>query len=161
LKELYTYFSQVLNSYRNVGLLIFRLGIGGMFMWHGFPKITGGIEKWTELGKTMEVFGIYFAPAFWGFSSGFAEFCGGLLIAVGLFYRLACLLLAINLSVAFTSQMAEGKGLFKSSQSIEDGFSFLGALFVGPGKYSIDEYLRLNELGSRADIEHERIISKS
>lgn len=149
MKALYVYFSQKMQSYQDVGLLIFRLGIGGMFMWHGFPKVAGGIEKWTALGKTMEVFGIYFMPQFWGFMSGFAEFFGGLCIVLGLFYRVACLLLAFNLAVAFFSQMAGGKGLDKASQSLEDGFSFLAALFVGPGKYSLDEYAGLNKQVSK------------
>ncbi|WP_211285255.1 hypothetical protein SPACI_000290 [Sporomusa acidovorans DSM 3132] len=144
--------SQILSSYRDLGLLIFRLGLGGMFMWHGFPKIAGGVAKWTALGKTMSVFGISFAPAFWGFMSGFTEFFGGLLLALGLFYRPICVLLAGNMAVAFTSQMLEGKGLFKASQSLEDGFSFLGALFVGPGKYSLDQILGFNaEHGSLQD----------
>ncbi|CUH96833.1 hypothetical protein P22_2944 [Propionispora sp. 2/2-37] len=147
MKELYIFFSQRLQSYQDLGLLIFRLGIGGMFMWHGFPKIFGGIEKWTALGKTMETFGIYFMPAFWGFMSGFAEFFGGLFVALGLFYRLACFLLVFNLGVAFVSQMVGDKGLLKASQSLEDGFSFLAALFVGPGKYSLDEYAGLNKSG--------------
>lgn len=145
MKSLYIAFNQLLKSYQDIGLLLFRLGIGSMFMWHGFPKIFGGIEKWTALGKTMATFGITFAPAFWGFMSGFAEFFGGLLIAIGLFYRLASLLLAFNLGVAFLSQMIDNKGLLKASQSLEDGFSFLAALFVGPGKYSLDEYLQRNE----------------
>ncbi|WP_371379090.1 DoxX family protein [Sporomusa aerivorans] len=145
MRNLYFDFTQTMKAYQNVGLLIFRLGLGGMFMWHGFPKIFGGIEKWTALGKTMGTFGIDFAPAFWGFMSGFAEFFGGLLIVLGLFYRLACLMLVFNLGVAFISQMADGKGLMKASQSLEDGFSFLGALFVGPGKYSLDEYLEKSD----------------
>ena len=145
MRNLYFDFIQTMKAYQNVGLLIFRLGLGGMFMWHGFPKIFGGIEKWTALGKTMGTFGIDFAPAFWGFMSGFAEFFGGLLIVLGLFYRLACLMLVFNLGVAFISQMADGKGLMKASQSLEDGFSFLGALFVGPGKYSLDEYLEKSD----------------
>lgn len=144
MRELYVWFSQVLYSYRDIGLLLFRLGLGGMFMWHGFPKMIGGVEKWTELGQTMAVFGIAVAPVFWGFGSAFAEFVGGFLIAAGLFYRPACLLLIINLSIAFLSQMLTDKGLLKASQSLEDGFSFLAALFIGPGKYSLDEYLGLN-----------------
>lgn len=151
----YIAFNQTVKSYQNIGLLLFRLGIGGMFMWHGFPKIFGGVEKWTELGKTMGTFGIHFAPALWGFMSGFSEFVGGLLIAIGLFYRLACLLLTFNLGVAFVSQLADGKGLMKASQSFEDGFSFLGAFFVGPGKYSLDEYLQRTEsVGEFTELPH-------
>ncbi|BBB89896.1 MAG TPA: DoxX family protein [Methylomusa anaerophila] len=149
MKNWYVDFNQAIKSYQDIGLLIFRLGLGGMFMWHGFPKIFGGMEKWTALGETMGMFGIHFVPAFWGFMSGFAEFFGGLLIALGLFYRLACLLLVFNLSIAFASQMIGGKGLMKASQSLEDGFSFLAAFFVGPGKYSVDEYLQQNKAANK------------
>lgn len=128
-----------LSTYQNFGLLIFRLGLGGMFMWHGAPKIFGGMGTWTALGKTMGVFGVSIAPAFWGFMSGFAEFGGGLLLALGLFYRWAALLLTINMFVAVVSQLIGGAGLLKASQAIEDGFSFFGAMFVGPGRYSLDE----------------------
>jgi len=131
-------------SYIDFGLLIFRLGLGGMFMWHGFPKISGGIEYWTNLGKSMAVFGITVAPAFWGFMSGFAEFVGGLFFAIGFLYRPACLLLVSNLLIAFSTQMLSDKGLMKASQSLEDGFSFFAGFFVGPGKYSLDELLGLN-----------------
>jgi putative oxidoreductase len=132
------------SSYIDIGVLLFRLGVGGMFMWHGFPKISGGVETWSALGKSMEVFGITLAPAFWGFMSGFAEFVGGFLLVIGFLYRPACLLLVSNMLVAFTTQMLSGAGLMKASQSFEDGFSFCAAFFIGPGKYSLDELLGVN-----------------
>ncbi len=142
--------AQILSHYRDLALLIFRLGLGGMFMWHGWPKIIGGTEKWAGLGKTMGTFGIEFAPGFWGFMASFAEFGGGLLFALGLFYRPACFLLLSNMFVAFTSQMLDGKGLQKASQSLEDGLSFFGAAFVGPGKYSLDHFLGIEESSEKA-----------
>lgn len=145
MKHLLRYLAQILSSYRDLALLLFRLGLGGMFMWHGWPKIIGGPEKWAGLGKSMGTFGIEFAPAFWGFMSSFAEFGGGLLFALGLFYRPACLLLFSNMLVAFVSQMIDDKGLQKASQSLEDGLSFFGATFIGPGRYSLDRYLGIEE----------------
>jgi putative oxidoreductase len=144
MQKLFLKLNQLLSTYRDCGLLIFRLGLGGMFMWHGAPKIVGGAAKWAGLGKAMGAFGIHFAPVFWGFMASFAEFFGGLFFAIGLFYRPACFLLAFNMFVAFGSQMLGDKGLSKASQSLEDGLSFMAALFVGPGKYSVDEYLKLN-----------------
>ena len=38
--------AQLLSAYRDSALLIFRLGLGGMFMWHGWPKIIGGPATW-------------------------------------------------------------------------------------------------------------------
>lgn len=141
MKNILIFVNQCLFAQRDYGLLLFRLGVGCMFMWHGFPKISGGEEKWLELGKSMGTLGIHFAPAFWGFMPGLIEFVGGLFFALGLFYRPAAFLLFSNMSIAFISQMLEGKGLMKAAQSFEDGFSFLGAVFVGPGKYSLDYYL--------------------
>lgn len=146
LKQLLQPFAQGLSRYSDSALLIFRLGLGGMFMWHGWPKIIGGTDKWAGLGKTMGTFGIEFAPTFWGFMASFAEFGGGLLFALGLFYRPACFLLFSNMMVAFSSQMIDGKGLQKASQSLEDGLSFFAAGFIGPGRYSLDHFLGIEEL---------------
>ncbi|QDR81589.1 DoxX family protein [Sporomusa termitida] len=145
MKQSLRLFARFLSRYRDLALLIFRLGLGGMFMWHGWPKIIGGPEKWAGLGKAVGTFGIEFAPGFWGFMASFAEFGGGLLFAVGLFYRPACFLLFSNMMVAFISQMMDGKGLQKASQSLEDGLSFFAAAFIGPGRYSLDYLLGIEE----------------
>lgn len=145
MKQSLRLFARFLSRYRDLALLIFRLGLGGMFMWHGWPKIIGGPERWAGLGKAVGTFGIEFAPGFWGFMASFAEFGGGLLFAVGLFYRPACFLLFTNMMVAFASQMLDGKGLQKASQALEDGLSFFAAAFIGPGKYSLDYLLGMEE----------------
>ncbi|MBP2636635.1 MAG: DoxX [Firmicutes bacterium] len=149
LKQLLQPFARGLSWYSDSALLIFRIGLGGMFMWHGWPKIAGGPQAWAGLGKTMGVFGIAFAPVFWGFMSGFAEFGGGLLFALGLFYRPACFLLFGNMMVAFSSQMIDGKGLAKASQSLEDGLSFFAAGFIGPGRYSLDHFIGIEETAEK------------
>lgn len=139
LKEL----SHGLSAFRDLALLIFRLGLGGMFMWHGWPKIVGGPATWERLGQAMATFGISFAPTFWGFMASFSEFAGGLLLAIGLFYRFAAFLLFFTMFTAFSSQIAGDKGLSKASQSLENSFSFFAAIFIGPGKYSLDYLLRI------------------
>jgi putative oxidoreductase len=144
MKKIIEAINTVLFMQKDAGLLVFRIIIGGMFMWHGLPKILGGPETWIPLGQTMKVFGIYFAPGFFGFMSGASECFGGLLIFLGLFYRVAAVFLCINLLTAFSSQLLQGKGLFKASQSFEDAASFLAAIFVGPGRYSLDHYLGLD-----------------
>lgn len=133
------------SSYRDLALLIFRVGLGGMYIWHGWPKIVGGPAVWSKLGQAMSAFGIGFAPTFWGFMASFAEFGGGLLFVAGLFYRFASFLLFFTMFTAFFSQIAGGKGLAKASQSFENSFSFFAAIFVGPGKYSIDYWLGIEE----------------
>jgi len=59
---------EFLDKYKNTGFLILRLGIGGMFMWHGYGKLTAGPELWEKLGMALSYVGINFAPtAFWIF----------------------------------------------------------------------------------------------
>lgn len=158
MKQLLQHFAQALSRYMDLALLLLRLGLGGMFMWHGWPKIIGGTEKWAGLGKTMGTFGIEFAPTFWGFMSSFSEFGGGFLFALGLFYRPACFLLFSNMLIAFTSQMLDGKGLQKASQSLEDGLSFFAAGFIGPGKYSLDYYRGIEQPAEKSL--HNKLIRK-
>lgn len=128
-----------LNKYRDFGLLIIRIGLGAMFIWHGYPKLIGGPEMWTGIGGSMGAVGINFLPAVWGFLAAVTEAVGGLLIILGLFFRPICLLLVINLVVAALFHLNKGDGLMGASHAIEDGIMFLGLFIIGPGLYSIDK----------------------
>ena len=33
---------------KDLGLLLIRITLGGLFMIYGWPKITGGVEKWEK-----------------------------------------------------------------------------------------------------------------
>ena len=134
-----------LDKYKDIGLLILRIGIGGMFLFHGGPKIVGGPEKWEQLGMAMGNFGIHFLPVFWGFMASFAEFFGGIMIILGLFFRPACMLLTINMIVATSFHLNRGDSLSGASHAIEVGIVFLSLIFIGPGKYSLDERLKPNQ----------------
>ena len=56
----------VLDRYRDAGLLLLRVGIGLSYMGYGAPKLSGGPPMWEELGQAMRYLGITFAPAVWG-----------------------------------------------------------------------------------------------
>lgn len=123
------------------GLLILRIGVGTMFVLHGEGKLFGGPEKWAKLGKAMGDVGIDFAPLFWGFMAAFAEFFGGILVALGLLFRPALVLLVITMIVAANRHLAAGEPFMSASHAIELGIVFLALLFTGPGKYSADSKL--------------------
>jgi putative oxidoreductase len=129
-------------KYRDIGLLILRVGIGIMFMGHGLPKLTAGPEKWAILGGTMEVLGVSFAPMAWGFMAAFSEFAGGILLALGLFTRPACFFLLATMIVAASMHISKGDPFLKYSHAMEAGILFLGLIFIGPGKYSIDNLIK-------------------
>jgi len=116
---------------------VLRVGIGAMFMAHGWPKMAGGPAKWEALGEAVAVFGIGFAPVFWGFMAAFAELVGGLLLALGVAFRPACALLLSTMIVASARHIAQGDGFGKASHAIEAGILFFSLLLIGPGAYCL------------------------
>jgi putative oxidoreductase len=128
-----------LSNYKNAGLLVIRVGLGIMFIYHGLPKLTGGEETWVKLGTTTKFVGINFAPMFWGFMAAAVETLGGLLIIIGLAFRPVCLLIIINLIVAAALHFGTGGGIEAAAHAIEDGITFLGLFIIGPGKFAIDK----------------------
>jgi len=128
-----------LGKYRNTGLLLLRIGLGTMFIIHGFPKLAGGPNGWTGLGGSMKVIGIDFLPIFWGFMAAATETFGGFLLIVGLFFRPVLILLIFTMIIAALVHFGKGDGLGGASHAIELGIVFFGLIFIGPGKYSVDK----------------------
>ena len=130
-------FSQ-LGNYRNTGLFIMRVGIGAMMIYHGLPKITHP-EKWEGLGMAMGSLHIHFFPAFWGFMCAVTETVGGLFSILGLWFRLVSLLMIIVFTVAVLHHINAGDGIGGASEALELGFAYIGFLFIGPGRFSVDK----------------------
>jgi putative oxidoreductase len=129
-----------LGKYRNTGLLIIRVGLGMMMMVHGFPKLSGGTEMWAQIGGSMKTVGVDFFPMGWGFMAAATEAVGGLFLLLGLFFRPAAILLLFTMIIASIVHLSDPKqGIMDASHAIELGVVFLGLVFIGPGKYSIDK----------------------
>lgn len=131
-----------LNRFRDLGLLVLRVGLGAMFIYHGLPKLLAGPALWAQLGTATGTLGIHFLPMFWGFMAAAAEGIGGLLLLLGLLSRPACLLMFINMVVAASFHLGKGDGLGIASHAIEAGIVFLSLVLIGPGRYSLDEVIR-------------------
>lgn len=128
-----------LNRYRDAGLLLLRIGVGlYLALGHGWGKISGGPEAWTQIGQATGLIGIGFLPAFWGFMSAFAEFVCSLLVVLGLLFRPALILIVLNMAMAATRHIVTGQG--SPELALIYGIVFLSLLFIGPGRYSIDAF---------------------
>ena len=122
-------------------LLRFLFGFMYFFV-HGRPKIFGGPETWSKLGKTTSYIGIDIFPTFFGFMASISEFLGGLLLMLGLFIRPACFFIALTMLVAIFSHFGRGQGLMGASHAIENLIVILFILLKGPDKFSLDRRLK-------------------
>lgn len=128
----------------DLALLVLRLGFGlSMFAFHGWGKITGGPERWERLGGVMALFGLDFAPLFWGLLAALAESVGSALIVLGLFTRPAAVMLAGTMLVAAWRHLSlpagtDGAGLSGASHALEYLVVYAVLLIAGAGKYSLD-----------------------
>jgi putative oxidoreductase len=128
-----------LNRNRDIGVLLIRIGIGLAFVFvYGEAKMFAGLELWTKLGGAMSNIGITFAPAFWGFLSASAEFLGGIFFTIGLFTRPVAFFMAFNMFVAAMMHVSMHDQWSKVITPIQLFCVFLAIVFIGAGKYSLD-----------------------
>jgi putative oxidoreductase len=138
-----------LGRYADIGLLIFRLGFGlGFIYFHGGVKLFETTEQWIETGSALRHFGINFGHYYFGMAAAVGETVGGLLVALGLFFRPAAALLTWIMIVAFTDNSLTGGNI---SHPFKNIFLFAGFIFIGPGRYSMDYVLSRKREGARLD----------
>ena len=128
-----------LSKFKNTGLLLIRIGLGIMFIMHGYPKLLGGPDRWEGVGSAMGNIGITFLPMLWGLLAALAETVGGICFLLGLYFRPVAIALAFTMLIAALSHLGRGDGLMGASHAIEIGVVFVGLAFMGPGKYSVDK----------------------
>lgn len=133
-----------LDKYHDFGLLVLRVGLGAIMIGHGWPKLIGGAARWKSIGAAMGALGIHFAPTFWGFMAMMAENLGGVLIAVGLFFRPAlAFLLVPTMIVAMLMHMQVRHDPFNTwSHPAALLVVFVAMILIGPGKLSLDAKVR-------------------
>lgn len=125
----------------DLGLLLIRLIIGVVFLFHGSQKLFGmfdgpGMEGFIGMLEGMEV--PY--PEISGWLSACTEFVGGLLVFVGFLTRLAVIPMIFNMAVAIV--MVHPDAFSVSEGGMEFALTLAvvltGLLMTGPGRFSID-----------------------
>lgn len=124
---------------KDLGLLFIRVGIGLIFIKHGFSKIIGGQEVWASLGMSMQNLGVTFMPTFWGFLAACAEFFGGIALVTGFYVRYAALFMACVMVVAIIMHYNQGDGFQLFSHALSLFCVFAGLVISGGGGYAIKE----------------------
>jgi len=128
-----------LDKNRDLGILLFRIGIGSAYLFvHGWAKIMEGPKLWEKIGGAMNNFGITQIHVFWGFMASLSEFGGGLLLILGLFTRTASSFMAFTMLVAAITHLSKLDPWSKVIYPIEMLSGLLLLIFLGGGKYSLD-----------------------
>ncbi|MUP45738.1 DoxX family protein [Gramella sp. BOM4] len=127
-------YSTNLNLFRtDLGLLIFRICIGGLMLTHGLPKLLRFFGP--EEISFADPFGL--GAAFTFSFAVFAEFFCSLFIIFGFLTRIASIPLILTMATAaLIIHMPDGFGKQELPLLYLSGFILL--LLTGPGKYSID-----------------------
>jgi putative oxidoreductase len=141
-KSAYGRYASLLNMLQSPLLLAIRLYWGWQFAQDGWGKLT-------HLAKVTEFFASLGLPAPWlaALLVAMVEFCGGILLALGLASRLVSLVLFVNMTMAYLSVPDDKTNFFHIFSKPEDfygaspftyWFISLLILILGPGLFSVD-----------------------
>jgi putative oxidoreductase len=123
----------------NLGLLLLRIGIGSMFIFHGWPKLQGGPAGWERLGHSMEYVGISFLHIFWGFMAMVAEVFGGICLIAGIGVRVSSAFMLFTMLIAAIANLTMGYGLEGIVEIIEVSSALFMLLIAGGGRFTLKE----------------------
>ncbi len=125
----------------HLGLLLLRVGVGVVFLYHGMPILVGGKESWTALAAEIQPIAPQAVLVTWAFAVGAVEVVCGVLLFLGLYARLAALLLLFEMTIVFGYFLSTAPGELLTLFSLKDVLLFLALILMGPGVYSVDQVL--------------------
>jgi putative oxidoreductase len=121
----------------DLALILLRLAVGSLFVYHGYPKLT----KMRE-GEWMKTIGMSTALVPFG---GFVEFFGGLGLLVGLLTPIIAVLATLwMLSTTWFAKSKLKKKYFGGYElDITLLLAALALAFIGGGTFSLDHLIGL------------------
>ena len=124
----------------HIALLMLRVGLGGMMLTHGIPKLLRGPELWPELGSAVLHVGISGGHAVFGAAAVLAETLGAALVILGFKTRLAALSIVVTMLVATALHLGQGDSWSQISHPMETGLAFFALVIAGAGRFSMDKH---------------------
>jgi len=135
-----------LSSLQPLGLLLLRVAIGVVFVYHGYPKLL-------HQGAGMQGFFVQHGlPGYFVYISGIIEVFGGGMLILGLFARAAGLLLAAEMGVAIWKVHSSGgiTAVHNYEFPLAVGAAAFAIATVGAGMISLDWPLSESRSGARS-----------
>jgi putative oxidoreductase len=126
-----------LKRWEPVALLLLRLGLATVFIYHGYPKLFGGTERFVE---SFQAIGL---PAYVVYIAGVIELFGGIALALGLFTPIAGLLLVLDMAAAIWKyNLNEGISAVREYElPLILGLAALAIAATGGGPFSLDRLI--------------------
>ena len=121
---------------KDIGLLIMRLGLAAVLLWHSVPKLIGGTPAWKSVGTTLAFINLGLPASFLGLLSLALEtLCSISLIFGYLFRPFSSILFVLMLLYSINYFNVAYKTLMMWSLALTS--VFLGFVFTGPGRYAL------------------------
>ncbi|MEI8197147.1 MAG: DoxX family protein [Phycisphaerae bacterium] len=129
----------------SLGLLLLRLALGWIFLFHGSQKLFGafggpGIEGFAGYLKDLPLL----PPVVWAYMAALGEFVGGLCVLLGLLTRLGAIPLIVTMLVAIATVHGP-HGFSREHMGYEYNIALIGMaaalVLTGPGLVSLDALL--------------------
>ncbi len=126
-----------LEKLRPVSFLLLRWALGLIFVYHGWPKLFGKTEIFIQSFAGLGL------PAWSVYAVGIAELFGGGLLFVGLFTRVAAVLLALDMAGAMWKyNLGEGfQAVREYELPLALGAAALLLATTGAGTISLDQLI--------------------
>ena len=126
-----------LKRWESVALILLRLGLATVFVYHGYPKLFGGTERFVE---SFQAIGL---PAYVVYIAGVIELFGGIALALGLFTPIAGLLLVLDMAAAMWKyNLNEGISAVREYElPLVLGLAALAIAATGGGRFSLDRLI--------------------
>jgi putative oxidoreductase len=126
-----------LKKFEPFALLLLRCGLGLVFVYHGYPKLFGGTERFVEAFQAIGL------PSYFVYVAGVVECFGGLAIALGLLTPVIGIVLLLEMSMAMWKyNFNEGIYAVREYElPLVLGLASFALAAVGPGKFSLDRLI--------------------
>ena len=131
----------LLKKWEALTLFLLRCGLATVFIYHGYPKLFGSTGRFVEAFQTLGL------PAYFVYIAGAIEFFGGVALALGLFTRVAGLLLLFDMAAAMWKyNLNEGIYAVREYElPLILGLASLAISATGGGQFTLDRLIFLRK----------------